>query len=553
LVFFISQQRILLFSFVAFLISHLISQYLAQEQLIKLSPFLSQFIILNVVLFPAFDLVQGKPALRRWFQPLWLFAVILGFLSGGSRPETLALPGLSYSEQHIVSIGINLGIALGLLLVYFFLKEFKKLLTMFVLRTKPHRAHIILGYMIGLSTSSLLFYYGTTFLITSNILPEVSLEFFIFPFLFGYWFWQTSSPKTITANGIFLFTMSMGLIVGGLGYSIPLGSTILFAGILFFCSQILFEWNLSEIANRVIAGIAVFAYGWTAGQTILDNLTLPIANTVGYASLAVFLFFFGYSFLTVKPDDNHPMIAKILAGVAALIILLFRINEYKILFDREISTSMAMGQLAIPLLSVLLLIGTLLMWPRKRKIHQHLDLDTKKPIRHWAIICIAFLVLPFFHVLVSNPFFESHALQGDEAKLVLQNVLSNTYHAFNVKDEDELYQELAENVTGDLVANIYLDSRRRLTAGVRQGAEVSVRDVSVISVGDLIEGTNPADGFSYESKWSVTARVKHLQHIHHRKNIYSGILKIKVEDNAWKISHIELQSEDRMIVTGIQG
>jgi hypothetical protein len=193
------------------------------------------------------------------------------------------------------------------------------------------------------------------------------------------------------------------------------------------------------------------------------------------------------------------------------------------------------------------------MWPRKRKIHQHLDVDIKKPIRHWAIISIAFLALPFLHVSISNPFFESDAPQGDEAKLVLQNVLSNTYHAFNVKDEDELYQELAENVTGDLVANIYLDSRRRLTAGVRQGAEVSVRDVSVVSVGDLIEGTNPADGFSYESKWAVTARVKHLQHIHHRKNIYSGILKIKVENNVWKISHIELQSEDRMIVPGIQG
>jgi hypothetical protein len=214
---------------------------------------------------------------------------------------------------------------------------------------------------------------------------------------------------------------------------------------------------------------------------------------------------------------------------------------------------MAMGQLTIPALSLLLLIGTLLLWPRKRKIHQHLEVETKKPFRHWAMIGVAFLLLPFSHFSVVNPFYEPHAPQGDEAKLVLQNVLSNTYHAFNVNDEDELYQELAENVTGDLVANIYLDSRRRLTAGVRQGAEVRVRDVSVVSIGDLIEGTNPADGFSYKSKWAVTARVKHLQHIHHRKNIYSGILKIKVENNVWKISHIELQSEDRMIVAGIQG
>jgi hypothetical protein len=77
--------------------------------------------------------------------------------------------------------------------------------------------------------------------------------------------------------------------------------------------------------------------------------------------------------------------------------------------------------------------------------------------------------------------------------------------------------------------------------------------VSVASVGDLIEGSNSSEGFSYESKWTVVARVKHLQHIHHRKNLYSGFLTIKVEDNKWKIVDIDLKSEDRVIVQGSSG
>ena len=120
-------------------------------------------------------------------------------------------------------------------------------------------------------------------------------------------------------------------------------------------------------------------------------------------------------------------------------------------------------------------------------------------------------------------------------------------------DESHLYQQLSNSVTGDLVTNIYLDSRRRLTAGVRQGGEVLVRDVSVLSVGEQVAGTNPVEGFTYESKWTVTARVKHLQHIHHRKNIYTGKLKILVEDEQWKIANIELKSEDRVIVPGSSG
>jgi hypothetical protein len=177
----------------------------------------------------------------------------------------------------------------------------------------------------------------------------------------------------------------------------------------------------------------------------------------------------------------------------------------------------------------------------------------KTPFKQWSAIFIAFLIIPFAHTIVGNPFFEPHAPQGEEARLVLQQVLPRTYHAFNIEDEDQFYEQLSASVTGDLVANIYLDSRRRLTAGVRQGGEVLVRDVSVSTVGDLIEGTNPVEGFSYESKWTITARVKHLQHIHHRKNIYSGIQKIKVEDNQWKIPNIELKSEDRVIVSGVTG
>jgi hypothetical protein len=553
LVFFITQRRSLMLGLAGFLISHLIAQYLIQKQLLILSPYLPSFLVLIIVLFPAFDLLQGKPALRRWFQPLWLLAIMLGFLSGGITQVAANIQGLSAYEQNIIITGYNVGIGIGLLLGYFLIDEFKKLLTMFVLRSRPQKAHILIGKSVGVAACALIFYQSTVFLIVPSVLPDISIELFIFPLLIGFWFWKVESVQTLQAVTLFIIFFVLGLTPGSFDISVPMGSFLLLTGILFFATQLVYTWDLPKSVNMLIAVTAIFSYGWTTGQFISENLTLPIANTVGFSGVAIFMFFIGTSFMNENQDKRNIPGLRVIAGGVALFAILFRIMEYKTLFDREIATNLAMGLLTIPVLSLILFVGALVFWPRKRKVHRHLELAKQTPVKQWTAIFLAFLLLPFGQLMINNPLFEPHAPEGNEARLVLQQVLSNTYHAFNIEDEDQLYQELSESVSGDLVANIYLDSRRRLTAGVRQGGEVLVRDVSVIAASDLIEGTNPSEGFSYESKWTVTARVKHLQHIHHRKNIYSGILKIKVEDNQWKISNIELKSEDRVIVPGSTG
>jgi hypothetical protein len=158
-------------------------------------------------------------------------------------------------------------------------------------------------------------------------------------------------------------------------------------------------------------------------------------------------------------------------------------------------------------------------------------------------------MVPYGTYKIRNPWYVPHAPRAEDAKRVLSKVLTNTYNALNLQDENEVYDKLSRSVTGDLVAEIYLDSRRRLTAGTRKGAEVLVKDVSVISIEDTGDGTDMFTGFSYPCKWIVTARVKHMQHIHNRQNIYNGILTIKVDDDRWKIVGLELLSEERAILS----
>lgn len=84
-------------------------------------------------------------------------------------------------------------------------------------------------------------------------------------------------------------------------------------------------------------------------------------------------------------------------------------------------------------------------------------------------------------------------------------------------------------------------------AGTRQGAKITVKDVSVISLDEALSAMAGEQSFTYPCKWVVTARVQHLKHIHDRQNIYLGELTIGIEDDRWKIVRLVLKSEERVI------
>ena len=130
----------------------------------------------------------------------------------------------------------------------------------------------------------------------------------------------------------------------------------------------------------------------------------------------------------------------------------------------------------------------------------------------------------------------------------MDKLLTDTYFAFNLKDENAAFDNLEANLSEELVADVYLDSRRRLTAGTREGAKVTVKDVSVTFVDAASSEVKGAKSFTYPCKWIVTARVQHLQHIHDRQNIYLGELTIRVEDERWKITRLILKSEERVVL-----
>ena len=201
----------------------------------------------------------------------------------------------------------------------------------------------------------------------------------------------------------------------------------------------------------------------------------------------------------------------------------------------------AMAKLRIPFLSLVTL--ALLVWGlvRIKRVH----------VRFAAAGCLllmALALLPYGVSRTSVPFLSPGVPSPQQAQMIIEPMLSEIYHAFNLNDESETYDRLAEQVTGDLVTDIYLDSRRRMVAGTREGASVEVRQVVVEDVG--APWTTEADYPAYPCRWTVTAKVTHWQHSHQRRNVYEGDLRLAVENDRWKLVALDLRSEEREVVPG---
>lgn len=134
---------------------------------------------------------------------------------------------------------------------------------------------------------------------------------------------------------------------------------------------------------------------------------------------------------------------------------------------------------------------------------------------------------------------------SDQAvKIVLDGLLENVYRAFDYRGEDAIYDSLENTVSGDLLTQIYLETRRSLELENQGGARAKVQEVEVLeaSYRPLPSGT----GFSSEARWNVTGSVGHWGHIHRRINQYRATVTVESIDDAWRITGLEVLEEERI-------
>lgn len=137
------------------------------------------------------------------------------------------------------------------------------------------------------------------------------------------------------------------------------------------------------------------------------------------------------------------------------------------------------------------------------------------------------------------------AVRLDSERLhdLVAGLLHNVYRAFDYRGEETVYDVLSRSVTGDLLSDVYLETRKGLELANQGGAQVKVKDIEMLE-SSLLESS--ADRFSVEAHWNVFGSVGHWGHVHQRTNAYHANITVADEDGAWKLVGLEILQEERL-------
>jgi len=136
------------------------------------------------------------------------------------------------------------------------------------------------------------------------------------------------------------------------------------------------------------------------------------------------------------------------------------------------------------------------------------------------------------------------AVSDDRAGEIVGGLLMNTYRAFDYRLEDRIYDALDQSISGQLLTQVYLETRRSLELENQGGARVKVKNLEMLN--SDAQGLRGESGFTTHSVWNVSGSVGHWGHVHQRTNQYEARLTIQAIDGVWKITDLDLIQETRL-------
>jgi hypothetical protein len=198
-------------------------------------------------------------------------------------------------------------------------------------------------------------------------------------------------------------------------------------------------------------------------------------------------------------------------------------------------------QFAIPLLSALCaiaLVGTLVILGRQWIISRRCPWPMLAT--SLVLFTVGVMALPFAKLNVVNRFAEQESLSDDAAQELLSDLLHNVYRSFDHHDESLIYDRLAKSIAGELLSDVYLETRQSMEVKNQGGLRISVKEVIVKELDSVPEaGAEP----TFRCRWQVAGWIGHWGHVHARANEHVALITVAPRDGKWKITGIEMLDE----------
>ena len=234
----------------------------------------------------------------------------------------------------------------------------------------------------------------------------------------------------------------------------------------------------------------------------------------------------------ISPDDNVHTWTNYL-------------KNYTLPTVEAVAVAGSVGQIEVPLASVgggLLLLLMLLVIASRRK---HGASIRAPAIAAGILFAASAAAWPLARISVDRPVSIAGTLEAEQSVALVETLLKNVYRAFDFRDEDDVYDKLALTVSGDLLADIYLQSRQSLAVQQAGGAQAKVQELEIREA-TATRRDEDGLGFDVRTKWTALGTVGHWGHTHIRQNLYDAILTIRSIDGVWKITGMEVLEESRI-------
>ncbi len=136
-------------------------------------------------------------------------------------------------------------------------------------------------------------------------------------------------------------------------------------------------------------------------------------------------------------------------------------------------------------------------------------------------------------------------LLEDDAALILETLLKNIYKAFQLHNEEDVYDKLALTVDGALLEQVYLQQRQAFAMQNAGGAQAKVNRVKLLD-NDFQTDSATSKKLIYHARWTAEGAVSHWGHTHKRTNLYEALVTLFADEGKWKISSLKILNEKRL-------
>jgi len=221
------------------------------------------------------------------------------------------------------------------------------------------------------------------------------------------------------------------------------------------------------------------------------------------------------------------------------------LKNYQLPTVQEVAIAESLGVLKIPIVSLFCLALLLpVSWQFSRRA-RHGGTLTVPIVAAVVLVVIGISSFPYARVSMARPAAIAGNLDDAHAIVLLETLLKNVYRAFDFREEEDVYDKLAISVSGELLADVYLENRRSFAVQAAGGAQAKVKVISVRNATAERQDNTPL-AYKLRGQWTAMGTVGHWGHVHTRQNLYDAIVTIEAVDGTWKITGLEVIEENRI-------